>query len=95
MGVDELKFYKGEKREITATVRSKNSKETVVIASAEFEVKKQFSEEVVQSGVCERNGAEATCCLDLNLPCGNYEVKIKSCVGREVIISKVRVEVES
>lgn len=93
MCVDELKFYKGEKREVTATVRSSKPKETVVIASAEFEVKKQFSEEVVQSGACERNGAEATCCLDLNLPCGNYEIKIKSFVGREIIIGKARVEI--
>lgn len=94
MGADELKFYKGEKREVTATVRSRNPKETVVIASAEYEVRKQFSEEVVQSGTCEINGAEATCCLDLNLPCGNYEIEIKSCVGREVIIKKARVEIE-
>lgn len=90
---DKLKFYKGERREVTALVRSGNSKETIVIALAEFEVRKQFSEEVVQSGTCEINGAEATALLDLSLPSGSYIAKITAYVGREIIIREAQVEI--
>lgn len=91
MCTDEIRFYEGEKREVTAIVRSRNSDEAVVIAKAEYELKKQFNDEILQSGNCEINGAEATAFLDFDLPEGNYTLKIKSNVGREVIISKVLV----
>lgn len=94
MLADEIKFYEGEKREITAVIHSKKPKETVVIAKAEYELKKQFGDEILQSGNCEIEGAEATVFLDFELPKGNYTLKIKSKVGREVIISKVPIEIE-
>lgn len=93
MLADEIKFYEGEKREITAVIHSKNPKDTIVIVEAEYELKKQFGDEILQSGNCEIKGAEATVFLDFELPKGNYTLKIKSSVGREVIISKVPVEI--
>lgn len=91
MCTDEIRFFEGEKREVTAVVRSRNSDESVIIASAEYELKKQFSDEVLQSGKCEIKANEATAFLDFNLSKGNYQLEIKSNVGREVIISKVLV----
>ena len=53
MGVNKITFNKGEKREVTATITSKNPKETVVVASAEFELRKASDCSIVQKGTCE------------------------------------------
>ena len=93
MGVNKITFHEGERRELTATVTSKNPKETVVIASAEFELRKVYDDSLVQSGSCDVVGNEATVFLDLNLK-GNFVLKTTSYVGREVIIKKILVDVE-
>lgn len=93
MGTSKLTFIEGEKREVTATITSKNPEETVVIASANFELIKKSDNSVLQSGNCEIEGNEVTVFLDLTAK-GSYVLKIASNVGREVIKSKVNVEVE-
>jgi hypothetical protein len=89
---DEIIFNEGEKRELTATVSSYNSKEVVVIASATFELKKQFGGEIVQEGQCEVVGSEAIVFLDLAEK-GSYELEVTTRVGREEIIKKAIIKV--
>lgn len=93
MAVNKITFYEGEKREVTATVTSRNSKETAVIASAEFELRKTYDNSIIQKGSCEVIGNEATVFLDL-VKKGEYELKVISSVGREVVINKTLVVVE-
>ena len=88
-----ITFNEGEKRELTAIITSKNRKETVVIASAEYEFTKTFDGTVIQKGSCEVSGNEATVLLDLAQK-GDYELEVTASVGREVIIKKVLVAVE-
>lgn len=82
-----LTFYEGEKREVTAIINSINSDERVVIASSNYELTAIYDNSVAQRGECEIRDNEVTVYLDLNLK-GDYELKITSQVGREVIISK-------
>lgn len=93
MGSNKITFNEGEKREITAIVTSKNQKETVVIASADYELKKAVDGSIVQKGSCEITGNEATVFLDLAKK-GEYNLKVISSVGREVIISKTTITVK-
>lgn len=93
MGINKITFNKGEKREVTATITSKNPKETVVVASAEFELRKTSDCSIVQKGSCEVTGNEVVVFLDLAKK-GDYKLKIISSVGREVVISKALVVVE-
>lgn len=88
-----ITFNEGEKRELTATIRSEKENDVVVIASAKFELKK-FSGDVVQSGICEisDSGNEATIFLDLAEK-GSYELETEFNVGREVIKKKRIVKV--
>lgn len=83
----EIIFYEGEKRELTATVHSEKPDEAVTIASAEFELRNQLTDEIVQSGGCEVEGCEALVYLDLAAK-GVYELKVTSHVGREDIVDK-------
>lgn len=89
---DEIIFNEGEKRELTASVSSKNSGEVVVVASAEFELVDQATEEVVQAGNCEVLGDEAVVFLDLAEK-GRYTLKTTLKVGREVIVDTRTVKV--
>lgn len=93
MAADKLTFYKGEKREVTATVTSKNPMDTVVVASAKFELRKSSSKTLVQKGSCEVSGNEATALLDLAEK-GEFELKVTFFVGREEVIDKTTVVVE-
>lgn len=93
MAADKITFYKGEKREVTATVTSKNSMDTVIIASADFELRKSANKVLVQKGTCEVSRNEATALLDLAEK-GEFELKVISFVGREKVISKTLIEVE-
>ena len=88
-----ITFHQGEKRKVTATVTSKNIKDAVVIADARFELSKVNNNQVIQKGSCEVKRNEATSFLDLSEK-GNFELKVISSVGREVIISKVLIDVE-
>lgn len=91
--LDKIIFYEGEKREVSSTVHPINTKETAVIARAEFELKKAYDGSIVQNGLCEINGNEAVAFLDFATK-GSYELEITSYVGREVIIGKILVEIE-
>lgn len=89
----EFVFYEGEKRELTATIRSVKGDETVVITSAKYEVTKYYDEdEVVSQGACEIEGNEVIVFLEF-LQQGSYQVKITVTVGREEIIKKIGVKV--
>lgn len=92
--MNRIVFNEGEKREVTAVITSRNQKETVIIASANYELKKTtFDGAIIQKGSCEVSGNEATVLLDLAQK-GNYELEVFASVGREVIIKKVLVIVE-
>lgn len=93
MAVNKITFHEGEKREITAVITSKNLQDLVIIASADYELKKTGDSAVVQKGSCEIEGNEVTIFLDL-IERGVYELKITASVGREVIIDKTLVVVE-
>lgn len=93
MVLNKLTFYKGEKREVTATITSKNTKEVVVIASAEYELFNTCDNSIVQKGSGEITGNEVTVLLDL-IKKGNYKLKITSHVGREVIINKTFIDIK-
>jgi hypothetical protein len=88
-----ITFYKGEKRNVTATITSRNIKEAVVINSATFELINTDTKQVVQSGTCEHKGNEAVAFLDLSAA-GHFELVVTSQVGREEIISKCPIDVE-
>ena len=87
-----IHFYEGERKEVTATVRSKTSNEVVVITSSTFEVTRVRDNTVVQKGTCEISGNEATALLEINQK-GVLELKITACVGREVVIEKAEIKV--
>ena len=89
----EFTFYEGERKELTATVRSKTANETVVITKAEYEVKKYYSsDEVLKQGSCEIEGDKITVLLEF-LEEGSYQLKVTAYVGREKIIEKVGIKV--
>lgn len=89
---NEINFFEGERKEITATIRSKSPNETVVITSATFEVLKRYDGSTIQQGLCEVDGNEAAVLLELNEK-GSYELKITASVGREVIMEKAIIKV--
>ena len=93
LSLNKLTFEEGEKREVLAVITSRNSKEAVVIASADFELKKTLGGAVIQTGSCEIAGNEVTAFLDLTKK-GEYELKITSYVGREKIIKKTTITVK-
>ena len=93
MAANKLTFYEGEKREVTSTVTSRNSKEAVVIASAEYELRKVLNNSIVQTGSGEIEGNEVTVLLDF-IEKGSYELKVTSYVGREKIIAKTLIDIE-
>ena len=93
MAVNKLTFEEGEKREVTTTITSANSKETIVIASAEFELVKAYGNSVTQKGNCEIIGNQAISFLDLAQK-GEYELKVTMKVGREVVIKTTLVVIE-
>lgn len=88
-----IRFHEGEKRELTATVTSRNCQETVVIVSATFELIKVFNNTVVQTGTCEIIGNKINIFLDL-VKSGSYELKTTLLVGKETIIDKINIEVD-
>jgi hypothetical protein len=91
--VDKFVFYEGEKREITAVITSRTSKELVVIASAEYKLIKTYDNTVVQEGSCDISGNEVRIYLEFDQK-GKYELQVTSSVGREKIIDKIDVIVE-
>lgn len=93
MPTNKITFYEGEKREVTATVTSKDPKETVVITSAKYELQKTYDDSIIQEGSCEIDGNEATALLDLSKK-GEYKLTITSQVGREVLVKKTLVVIK-
>lgn len=91
--MDKFVFYEGEKREITAVITSRTSKELVVIASAEYKLIKTYDNTVIQEGSCDISGNEVRIYLDFNQK-GNFELEVTSAVGKEVIIDKIAIGVE-
>lgn len=90
---DKMAFQVGEIREITQTVSSIVKNETVVIASSEYELTKEFNGVLVSEGKCEIKGNVATALLEFNEK-GTFCLRIISRVGREKVISKTQIEVE-
>lgn len=93
MAVNKITFHEGEKREVNVTVTSRNSQDLVVIALANYELKRTSDNTIAQQGSCEVKGSEITIFLDL-VERGMYELKVTASVGREVIIDRTLVVVE-
>lgn len=93
MPVNEIDFYKGERKEVSAVIRPKNSNESVVIISAKYEVTKLFGDnEIVKTGECETNGNKFIVLLEF-LDTGKYRLEITVAIGREVIIERADINV--
>ena len=93
VGVAEINFYKGERKEVSATIRPYQSNEVVVIQSATYEVTKMFAkEDVLFNWDCEINDDEITILLEF-LDVGQYELEVTAIVGREKLIEKAKINV--
>lgn len=87
-----IEFYEGERKQITAVIRSKSPNETIVVTKAEYELKRKYSDSALVSDKCEIDKNELSVLLEA-IEKGSYELKITAEVGREIIIEKVNIEV--
>lgn len=94
MPANEIKFYKGERKEVTAIIRPANSNESTVITSAKYEVTKFFGDNaVIKTGECEIDGNNLTVLLEF-LDTGKYRLEITVSIGRELVIERAYINVE-
>lgn len=87
----EIQFYCGEVKYITATVRTANPNETVVVSEAKYELI-DSRENTVEQGACETDGAEIRVLLGIDTA-GIYTLKITVKIGKETVIQKAGVSV--
>lgn len=92
MASNEIRFYSGEVKEVTAVVHSRTDNEIVVINSASYELRTIPQNLIVEEGVCEVKGNEALVLLEMNEK-GIYEITVTAHVGREKIIEKSMIKV--
>lgn len=92
--MNRIDFYAGERKLITAVVRARNPRETVVITRAEYKLTKVGSDISIESGTCEIDGSKIAVLLGVTER-GGYELKLTVTVGRETIIEKAYVDVGS
>ena len=88
-----ITFYVGEKDEIEGYVQPNTAGETVVINSARYVISEEISEEIVDEGVCDINGARFSAMLSFDKP-GNYVFAVYLRVGDREPIEKVHIAVE-
>lgn len=92
MASNEIRFFAGEIKEVTAVVHSKTVDEVVVINSATFELTDGINGTTISEGTCEVQGSEASVLLEMPNK-GIYEIVITANVGREVIKEKAIIKV--
>lgn len=88
---DDIEFFEGEKKVISAMIKPKNCSEVVVITDAEYELS-TASSEVVESGKCEIDGAEMSLIMKLDTQ-GKYYLTVTAYVGQEIIKQRAVVRV--
>lgn len=77
-----IDYLVGEKSEIEGYATPKTAGETVVITRATYEVTKEYSDEVVYSGVCVVNGDRFRALLTFE-EVGNYIFTVTLHIGDE------------
>ena len=87
--VQNVSFYAGEEKYVTATISPIDPDEIVVIKEAGFELT-DCKGNMVSAGVCEIRGQEISVPLPIERP-GSYILKLTVRVGRETIIEKVAI----
>lgn len=86
-----IEFFTGEREYISATVRPRNPKETVVVVSASYRLIK--GTETVEEGNCETDGADIRFLFEANDP-GVFTLEMEAAVGAETVINKATVVVK-
>lgn len=88
---NEIQFICGEVKYITATVRTMNPNETVVINEAKYELI-DSRKNTVEQGDCETEKNEIRLLLGIDQE-GYYTLKITVKIGKETVIQKAGVTV--
>ncbi len=88
-----FEFYVGEKRELEGYVLPETRGETVVINSAKYEVRKELSEEVIQSGSCDIDGNNFKAMLSFT-EAGRFYYRVTLTVGEETVIDEAVITVK-
>ena len=88
---NEIQFYPGEMKYITATVSPRNPNETVVISEAKYELI-DSRKNTVEQGECETDKNEIRLLLGIDQE-GYYTLKITVKIGKETVIQKAGVSV--
>lgn len=87
----DIQFFCGEVKYITATVRTTNPNETVVVSEAKYELS-DSQRNVVEQGDCEAEKSEIRLLLGIDTQ-GYYTLKITVKIGRETVIQKAGITV--
>lgn len=87
----DIQFYCGEVKYITATVRTTNPNDTVVVSEAKYELSDSQGN-VVEQGSCEAEKNEIRLLLGIDAQ-GYYTLKITVKIGKETVIQKAGVSV--
>lgn len=87
----DIQFYCGEVKYITATVRTANPNETVVVSEAKYELS-DSRKNIVEQGSCEAEKNEIRLLLGIDTQ-GYYTLKITVKIGKETVIQKAGVTV--
>lgn len=91
MGINEILFYSGEIKYISAMVNPRNPNELVVISEAKYELIDSTGQ-VVEAGDCEIEKREIRLLLGIN-KAGQYTLKLTVKIGKETVIQKSEVTV--
>lgn len=91
MCTDNIQFYSGEVKTITATVMPRNPNDTVVISEAVYELI-DSRKNTVEKGTCETDKNEISLLLGIDTE-GLYTLKITVKIGKETVIQKAGVTV--
>lgn len=87
----DIQFYCGEVKYITATVRTTNPNDTVVVSEAKYELSDSQGN-IVEQGGCEAEKSEIRLLLGIDRE-GYYTLKITVKIGKETVIQKAGVSV--
>lgn len=82
-----IKFFRGERREIEGYALPKQTGETVVITSAEYEVTKDSDGTVAAKGSCDIDGNTFRALLSFD-EAGDYVFIVSLVIGEEALIEK-------
>ena len=86
-----LEFDVGEKKYVTAVIRTRNENDTIVINEANWELY-DSPEHMIDSGICLVSNDEVSALIETNIK-GNYILKFIVKIGPEKIIEKIAVRV--